>query len=112
MGSEASITNTTGALPCTGRIPTRVAVPGQAIARDAPHPNAAKLFQEFIFSKVGQTIMATIQLPSFTMGDLRKHAKEPWYSLPPVYKYDMEKVYQSMRGPNSLVEQWNKIFRK
>lgn len=91
----------------------RVVVPyGQAIAKGAPHPNAAKLFQEFIFSKVGQTIIATTQLPSFTVGDLRKHAKEPWYSRPPVYKYDLDKIYKSMRGPDSLVDQWNKIFRK
>ena len=115
MGSEAGFYNKydRGAPVHWTNPNPRVAVPyGQAIAKDAPHPNAAKLFQEFIFSKVGQTIMATIQLPSFTMGDLRKHAKEPWYSLPPVYKYDMEKVYKSMRGPNSLVDQWNKIFRK
>ena len=29
-----------------------------AIAKDAPHPNAAKLFTEFIFSKESQQLLA------------------------------------------------------
>jgi len=91
----------------------RIAVPyGQAIAKDAPHPNAAKLFQEFVFSEAGQKTIASTALPSFKVGDLRKHIKEPWYSSPPLYQYDAEKIFKSMRGPDGLINQWNKIFRK
>jgi iron(III) transport system substrate-binding protein len=91
----------------------RVVVPyGQAIAKEAPHPYAAKLFQEFVFSETGQKIVASTALPSFRVGDLRKHAKEPWYSQPPEYQYDADKIYRSLSGPNNLVDQWNKIFRK
>lgn len=91
----------------------RVVVPyGQAIAKDAPHPNTAKLFQEFVFSEAGQKITAGTLLPSFRVGDLRKHVKEPWYNSPIAYKYDMEKIYKSMGGPDGLINQWNKIFLK
>lgn len=91
----------------------RIVVPyGQAIPRDAPHPNAAKLFQEFMFSVPGQRIIAGTQLPSFRVGDLRKHAKEPWYSQPAAYPYNMEKIYSSMLGPEGLINQWNKMFLK
>jgi ABC-type Fe3+ transport system substrate-binding protein len=91
----------------------RVVVPyGQAIAKDAPHPHAAKLFQEFVLSKAGQKITASTLLPSFRVGDLRKHVKEPWYNSPAPYNYDMEKIYTSMRGPEGLINKWNKIFLK
>jgi len=91
----------------------RIVVPyGQAIAKAAPHPNAAKLFQEFIFSEAGQKIFAEYVGASFRVGDLRKHVKEPWYNQPALYPYDMEKIFKSMRGSNGLISQWNKIFRK
>ncbi len=91
----------------------RVVIPyAQAIPKNAPHPNAAKLFHEFSFSRVGQESYAKHVLSSFLLGDLRKHTKESWYHLPKtVYDYDMNEVNRIMRSGENLFKQWDKIFR-
>ncbi len=57
---------------------------GQAIVASAPHPNAAKLYQEYAFTQEGYGLWnrtggapATDAYP-----DQRDVAKEPWYKLP------------------------------
>lgn len=54
------------------------------ISKAAPHPNAAKLFYEFVLSPLGQQIATTEGLVSFRddVKDERDVTKEPWYQAP------------------------------
>jgi ABC-type Fe3+ transport system substrate-binding protein len=66
-------------------------VTGQAIAAHAPHPNAAKVFQDFSFSAEGYAAWQTLGgAPARTaMVDARKVAAEPWYKYPTQFlQYD------------------------
>lgn len=59
-------------------------VTGQGISANAPHPNAAKLWQEYTFSLEGYTLWQEFTgIPArIGMSDQRKVASESWYKLP------------------------------
>ena len=86
----------TGLLPLLDRgAPIRWSLPepgigpmtGQAIARFAPHPNAAKLFQEYSFTEEGYGIWQKLGgAPARrNFQDQRPVAKEKWYKVPAVF---------------------------
>lgn len=64
---------------------------GQAIATKAPHPNAAKLYQEYAFAEEGYTAWYLLGGAPARSGlaDKRQVASEPWYKYPKeFYSYD------------------------
>jgi iron(III) transport system substrate-binding protein len=67
--------------------------PAMGIAMKAPHPNAAILFQEFIFSKAGQSLYPQILHTApgrKDVEDTRDAAKASWYKpASEPYKYDL-----------------------
>jgi ABC-type Fe3+ transport system substrate-binding protein len=60
------------------------ALTGQAITANAPHPNAAKLFQEYTFTEEGYGLFQSIGGVPTRIGtpDARAVAKEDWYKIP------------------------------
>jgi iron(III) transport system substrate-binding protein len=54
----------------------------QAVSQDAPHPDAARLFQEFTFSAAAQSIYQETGLPSLRTGITAEpdYATQPWFS--------------------------------
>jgi len=68
------------ALPTPGVGP----LTGQVIAANAPHPNAARLYQEYAFTTEGYELWHKFGGASTRIGleDQRDVAREPWYKLP------------------------------
>ncbi len=60
------------------------AATGQGISAHAPHPNAAKLYQDYAFTEEGYAAWQTLGGAPARSGykDRRKVAAEPWYKLP------------------------------
>lgn len=89
--------------------PALAYTPVQFIAKNPPHPNAAKLWQDFVLSKTGQSLLMK-KVGQMTvrgdMGDERPFAKEPWYKLPKsYYKYDWATLY---KDKDNLREMWDR----
>jgi len=64
---------------------------GQGIPSNAPHPNAAKLYQEYSFAEEGYGLWQKLGGAPARIGfkDQRKVASESWYKLPAdIYAYD------------------------
>ena len=80
----------------------------QFIAKDAPHPNAAKLWIEFLLAKSSQSkIMQGIGLrtPRIDMTDERTVTKESWYKAPgTLYKYTWDDVGKERKA---LQDKWD-----
>lgn len=91
-----------------------VALPyAQFINAKAPHPNAAKLFQEFAMSIPGQQILAATGTFSYRKGtkETGKYVSEPWYAPPDSAKYwdyDDEELAKVLPD---LAKQWRAIFK-
>ena len=92
--------------------PTPIAIAPyvQFISQDAPHPSAAKLFQEFTFAKAGQQAFASVSTPSFRddVGNQQKVAKTDWYKAPANFP-DVDYVKFGEDLPD-LIDTWNKYF--
>jgi ABC-type Fe3+ transport system substrate-binding protein len=76
-----------------------IAEPGpQAVVANAPHPNAARLFQEFTFSETGQRIYSEVGLFISERQGLEVHpdiADQPWFVPFPdrkLYAFDTDDV--------------------
>lgn len=64
---------------------------GEAIPANAPHPNAARLYQEYAFTEEGYTLWHKLGGAATRKGlkDQRAVASEPWYKIPDeLYAYD------------------------
>lgn len=86
----------------------------QAIASKAPHPNAARLLQEFLLSKPGQTPFATFVSPSARtdVPESRAVASESWFVPSDRRTYfDEDRADFAKRLP-SLIEDWKKVFKR
>lgn len=68
----------------------------QYIAKNPPHPNAAKLWLEWMASLPAQRVLMKeigTLTPRTDLKDERPFVKEPWYKAPPrFYKYDWSDV--------------------
>ncbi|WP_454854778.1 ABC transporter substrate-binding protein [Rhizobium binxianense] len=72
---------------------------GQAIAASAPHPNAAKLFQEYSFTEEGYGIWQKLGGAPARKGvkDQRPVAQQSWYKVPTSFiPYDPADANKSM----------------
>lgn len=90
--------------------PVAIAPYVQFISADAPHPNAGRLFQEFVFTYSGQHAFASVSTPSFRedVGNLQPVASEPWFSAPTeFFPIDDAQFEESLPG---LIETWNGFF--
>ncbi len=82
----------------------------QAVVKNAPHPNAARLLQEFLLSQVGQVPFATFAYPSgrTDVGELRPVAKESWFPAQRSY-YAIDQAAFDKQMP-SLIDAWKQLF--
>lgn len=72
---------------------------GQAIPKNAPHPAAAKLYQEYSFTEEGYGIWQKLGGAPARRGfrDLRPVAKETWYKVPSTFaSYDRADASNSL----------------
>jgi iron(III) transport system substrate-binding protein len=99
--------------------PTPANLTVQSVSKNAPHPNAARLFQEWAMSQEGQATW--FKVAGVTSGrddtvDPRKAAKgdwykEPWYADPQslYLSYLSEPGYVDPAKP--IIAEWDQIFR-
>ena len=79
---------------------------GQAISATAPHPNAARLYQEYAFTEEGYGAWQSVGGgPSVREGfhDLRDVAKEDWYKSPEkFFEYDPAEATNARDAVNKM----------
>ncbi len=100
--------------PVAWRCPrTSVFLPsGQFISRNAPHPNAAKLFQEFSFSAYAQSLMSDrdeINTYRDDVPDRHSFVHESWYQPPSGAPAAIDITAYGQRLP-SLIQDWRQAF--
>jgi ABC-type Fe3+ transport system substrate-binding protein len=98
--------------------PTPVALTTQSISRHAPHPNAARLFQEWCTSAEGQLEWLKYAIAGTSRPDVvdpRRAAKSDWYKEP--WFHDPTELYTAyLKDPGfadpkkPVIAQWNEIF--
>lgn len=84
---------------------------GQAISANAPHPNGAKLYQEYSFTEEGYAAWQKLGGPPARkdFADRRDFAKEKWYVYPKeFYQYDAAEV---TNAKDSFMEKFNTWFK-
>jgi iron(III) transport system substrate-binding protein len=98
--------------------PTPVAMTAQCISKNAPHPNSARLFQEWSTSAEGQMEWLKYSISTATRPDVvdpRKAAnadwyKEPWFA-PPTELYTAYLKDPGFADPKKpVIAAWNEIF--
>jgi ABC-type Fe3+ transport system substrate-binding protein len=98
--------------------PTPVAVTAQIVCRNAPHPNAARLFQEWCTSAEGQAEWLKYTIAGTSRPDVvdpRKAAKSDWYAEPWFHEptafytaYLKDAAFADPKKP--VIAEWNEIF--
>ena len=84
-------------------------VTGQGIASNAPHPNAAKLYQEYSFTLEGYTYWQTLGgAPSRNeYKDQREVASQPWYKYPKTFfEFDPADFTKSAQATRDMLVKW------
>lgn len=96
--------------------PTPVIIQYSGVSKNAPHPNAARLFLEYLTSAEGLTLWKKFSGGSTGRPDLdamakSKYASEPWYRAPTeLYVInDWDTVLKEYR---SVVSEWAALFQK
>jgi iron(III) transport system substrate-binding protein len=85
---------------------------GQAIPARAPHPNAAKLYQEYAFTEEGYGAWQKLGGPPArkVFKDQRKFADEDWYKYPKqFYAADLEQIVSER---DAFLAKFNEWFKK
>lgn len=95
--------------------PTPVAITHQAVAEKAPHPNAARLFQEWACSPEGQEAWHTVNQATpanKNARDLRTIKSEPWYVPPKNLYIDWidDKRFNDEDARNEMYREWQGLF--
>ena len=98
--------------------PTPVSMTSQSISKNAPHPNAARLFQEWCTSAEGQSEWLKYAIAGTTRLDAvnaRKNAKADWYKE--AWFHEPTELYTAyLQDPGfadpkkPVIAQWNEIF--
>jgi ABC-type Fe3+ transport system substrate-binding protein len=110
-----AITQFNNGAPLRWRVPEPVFAQPYAtiIAKDAPHPNAARLFQEFIMTKPGQTVyQAKADTSARTdVPDGRAVVSQPWFKKAEERQIEppIDPVAFGAVAPK-LVEDWKAVF--
>jgi ABC-type Fe3+ transport system substrate-binding protein len=98
--------------------PTPIAMTSQCISKHAPHPNAARLFQEWCTTAEGQAEWLKFTIAGATRPDVvdpRKLAKKDWYTESWFHEptklytaYLKEAAFADPKKP--VIGEWNEIF--
>lgn len=94
--------------------PTPVVYMGMAIPAKAPHPNAAKLYMEWAFSKEGQEAMVRICSAASARTDVKldPYAKYSWY-VPPTKTFVVQNLDAYLKGqkdPSGPAAEWHELL--
>ena len=87
----------------------------QAISAEAPHPNAAKLWMEYLYSDEGQLTWLKGYCHPIRFNDLASNGKIPQDlldALPPAAAYEkavFPTLDQQNTGKAAITEQWDKV---
>jgi len=98
--------------------PTPISMTSQVICKHAPHPNAARLFQEWCTTAEGQAEWLQYNTASATRPDVpdpRKARRADWYAEPwfkePKTLYTSYLKDESFADPKKpVITEWNEIF--
>lgn len=99
-------------VPATGVV---AGVYVQAISAFAPHPNAAKLWMEYLYSDEGQVLWLKGYCHPIRFGDLAKNNKIPadvLAKLPPAAAYDkavFPTLDEQAAGKTAITTSWDKV---
>jgi ABC-type Fe3+ transport system substrate-binding protein len=110
-GSALTVWSAGAPVRWTRPAPALVDYDPQAVVAKAPHPCAARLFQEYTLGTPGQKIIAQFAYPSVRadIGDQRDVANESWYqNTTEVYDFDQTDYDENAAR---IVEDWNATFR-
>lgn len=98
--------------------PTPIAMTSQSVCRNAPHPNAARLFHEWCTTAEGQSEWLKYSIAGATRPDVldrRRAAKADWFGAawyhdPTEYytKYLKDEAFADPKKP--VIAEWNAIF--
>lgn len=86
---------------------------GMFISANAPHPNAAKLFEEYYMSRPGQEFLVAGGNVTFRSGvtPTAKYIHEPWYVAPDPKKYWPYTDAALAAAMPDIVTKWRAIFK-
>jgi iron(III) transport system substrate-binding protein len=98
--------------------PTPIAMTSQCISKHAPHPNAARLFQEWCVTAEGQAEWLKLTIAGATRPDVpdpRKAGREDWFAEPwfrePTRLYTSYLKDSAFADPKKpVIAEWNEIF--
>lgn len=87
-----------------------------AISKNAPHPNAARLFMEYISSEEGlaeykRASGGLTGRPDLDQRTPTKYAAEPWYNPPKEY-FVLEDWDKGIQEYRAFVPKWRAMFKK
>jgi ABC-type Fe3+ transport system substrate-binding protein len=88
---------------------------GQAVTSNAPHPNAARLYQEYAFTVEGYTLFQKLGgVPTMKgIKDERDVAKESWYKIPDqIFDYSEKDAIAAVPGIVKLFNEYVAAARK
>lgn len=91
--------------------PTPIIYLGMAIPKNAPHPNAAKLYEEWSFSKKGQELMVKICSAASARTDLKldPYTQYPWYVKPTKF-FEPADLDKYMAGLTTIKNEWHDLM--
>ena len=83
-----------------------------AIASSPPHPNAARLFQEFLLSRKGQAVYNSLAEASVRadVGELRPVKDETWFQKAPDRRIAPDFAAEKDKALAKLIEDWKALF--
>ncbi len=98
--------------------PTPISMTSQSVCKNAPHPNAARLFQEWCTTAEGQAEWLRHTIAGATRPDVtdpRRATKADWYSEPwfrePTELYTSYLKDEAFADPKKpVIAEWNEIF--
>lgn len=96
--------------------PTPVTLHFTGISKNAPHPNAARLFLEYFTSdegvaEWGRVWGAGTGRPDVDAKSTAKYTKEPWYKAATEF-YEIRDWAEAERQHGPVIKEWSAIFRK
>jgi iron(III) transport system substrate-binding protein len=96
--------------------PTPVTLHYSGVSKNAPHPNAARLFLEYLTSDEGtvewaKAWNAPTGRPDIDQKTPAPYAKESWYKAPTEF-FEIKDWAAAEREQKGVIQEWSEIFRK